>query len=281
MAHVQHDARALGYLRKIQTTNFSCAGVGPGQDRPGCDLARVFGGEHNAPVATPAFAGEDVDVLALLSAANRRRLLENAHEETYPAGAVAFGAGGSSRAFLLKQGLARTYWAVSDGREATTAFIYPGNLVGARSLVPGTSIMQGPALVFVQVVTDSTLTMLDVPTVRAVVAQEIEVVTAIATYLAARLRSDLRMIAVRSLGDVPERLAFDLLERACRAQLADGALTARATHADLAASIGSSREVVSRALKGLRAHKIVETAPGKVRVLDPVRLAEMVHTFVI
>jgi CRP/FNR family transcriptional regulator len=221
-------------------------------------------------VATPAFAGEDVDVLALLSAANRRRLLENAHEETYP-----------SRAFLLKQGLARTYWAVSDGREATTAFIYPGNLVGARSLVPGTSIMQGPALVFVQVVTDSTLTMLDVPTVRAVVAQEIEVVTAIATYLAARLRSDLRMIAVRSLGDVPERLAFDLLERACRAQLADGALTARATHADLAASIGSSREVVSRALKGLRAHKIVETAPGKVRVLDPVRLAEMVHTFVI
>jgi CRP/FNR family transcriptional regulator len=232
-------------------------------------------------VATPAFAGEDVDVLALLSAANRRRLLEKARDERYPAGTLAFGAGGSNRAFLLKKGLARTYWTVADGREATTAFIYPGNLVGARSLVPGTAIMQGPSLVFVQVVLDSTLTILDVPTARRVVATEIEVVTAIATYLAARVRYDLRLIAVRSLGNVPERLAFDLLERACRAQLEGRQLTAKATHADLAASIGTSREVVSRALKGLRAHRLVETAHGSVRILDPMRLAEMVRTFVI
>jgi CRP/FNR family transcriptional regulator len=136
-------------------------------------------------------------------------------------------------------------------------------------------------LVFVQVVVDSTLTILDVPTVRSVVAQEIEVVTAIATYLAARVRYDLRLIAVRSLGNVSERLAFDLLERACRAQLAGGRLTARATHADLAASIGSSREVVSRTLKELRSDRIVETAPGMVRVLDPMRLAQIVRTFVL
>lgn len=238
-------------------------------------------GGHNARVATPAFAGEDVDVLALLSEANRRRLLGNSRDEKHPAGTVAFGAGGSGRAFLLKQGLARTYWALPDGRQATTAFIYPGNLVGARSLVPGTRVMQGRALVFVQVVIDSTLTLLDLATARRVVAQEIEVVTAIATYLAARVRYDLRMIAVRSLGNVPERLAFDLLERACRAQLDGGELTANATHADLAASIGSSREVVSRSLKRLRAGGIVETAPGMVRVLDPVRLAQIVHSFVI
>jgi CRP-like cAMP-binding protein len=236
---------------------------------------------HNARVATPAFAGEDVDVLALLSKANRRRLLENARDERHPAGTVAFGAGVSNHAFLLKEGLARTYWALADGRQATTAFFYPGNLVGSRNLVPGTPLMRGPALVFVQVVVDSTLTLLDLPTARRVVAQEIEVVTAIATYLAARVRYDLRMIAVRSLGSVPERLAYDLLERASRAQLAGGQLTVKTTHADLAASIGSSREVVSRALKGLRGDRIVETAPGMVRVLDPVRLAEMVRTFVI
>ncbi len=112
-------------------------------------------------------------------------------------------------------------------------------------------------------------------------ATEIEVVTAIATYLAARVRYDFRLIAVRSLGNVPERLAFDLLERACRAQLEGRQLTAKATHADLAASIGTSREVVSRALKGLRAHRLVETAHGSVRILDPMRLAEMVRTFVI
>ena len=101
---------------------------------------------HNARVATPAFAGEDVDVLALLSDANRRRLLEKARDERYPAGAVAFGAGGSNRAFLLKRGLARTYWALADGRrKATTAFFYPGNLVGSMNLVPGHTAHAGPS----------------------------------------------------------------------------------------------------------------------------------------
>jgi hypothetical protein len=39
-------------------------------------------------VATPAFAGEDVDVLALMSDANRRRLLENARDERHSADPV-------------------------------------------------------------------------------------------------------------------------------------------------------------------------------------------------
>jgi DNA-binding transcriptional ArsR family regulator len=84
----------------------------------------------------------------------------------------------------------------------------------------------------------------------------------------------------RSLGSINERLAFDLLDRASRSQLADGRLEARATHEDLASSIGSSREVVSRTLKGLRSAGIVETAPRITRVLDPARLAAIAQAFV-
>jgi DNA-binding IscR family transcriptional regulator len=54
-----------------------------------------------------------------------------------------------------------------------------------------------------------------------------------------------------------------------------------ATHADLAASIGSSREVVSRTLNSLRTERIIETAPGLIRVLDPIRLEAIVRAFVI
>jgi CRP-like cAMP-binding protein len=232
-------------------------------------------------VATPAFAGEDVDLLALLGDANRRRLLEKSKRAVYPAGTVAFHAGDPGRAFLLHRGLARVYWTVPDGREATVAFVYPGNLVGGRNLVPGSAAMRGTSLVSVQVVVDSTLIVLDLATVRRLAASEIEVVTAIATHLAARVRYDLRVIAVRSLGNIAERLAFDLLERASRLQLASGRLEARATHTDLAVSIGSSREVVSRALRNLRDAGIVETGPGRTRILDPVRLAEIVRTFVV
>ncbi len=105
--------------------------------------------------------------------------------------------------------------------------------------------------------------------------------TSIATQLAARVRSDFRLIAVRSLGNIRERLAFDILERACRSQLNTGRLDVRATQTHLADSIGSSREVVSRALKSLSVAGIIETAPGLVRVVDPVRLSAMVRTFVI
>jgi CRP-like cAMP-binding protein len=232
-------------------------------------------------VARPILAGEDVDLLALLSDANRKRLLENSRRATFAAGTVAFSANEPGRAFVLQRGLVRVYWSVPDGREATVAFIHPGQLLGGRNLVPGTAMLQGPSLVTVQVVVDSTLIVLDLEVVRNLAAEQIEVVTAIATHLAARVRYDLRLIAVRSLGNIPERLAFDLLERASRSQLAVGRLEVKATHEDLAGSIGSSREVVSRALRDLRAAGIVESAHGVTRVLDPERLAEIVRTFVI
>jgi Crp-like helix-turn-helix domain len=93
-------------------------------------------------------------------------------------------------------------------------------------------------------------------------------------------RDDLRLIAVRTLGTVSERLAFDLLDRACQSQLVYGRLEVRATHDELAYSIGSSREVVGRNLKGLRTAGIIETAPGRTRIHDPERPAAVVRAFV-
>jgi len=133
----------------------------------------------------------------------------------------------------------------------------------------------------VQAVVESTVTILDVKTVRDLAAREVEVVTAIATHLAALVQNDFRLIAVRSLGDIRERVAYDLLERACRSQLVVGRLEVRATQAQLADSIGSSREVVSRALGGLRVAGIVETAPGVVRFVNPIRLAAIVRAIVV
>jgi CRP-like cAMP-binding protein len=89
------------------------------------------------------------------------------------------------------------------------------------------------------------------------------------------------MIAVRSLGDIRQRLAYDLLERACRSQVEVGRLEVQATHTDLANSIGSAREVVGRALRRLREERIIEMSPGVVRVLDPQRLAGIVRAFAI
>jgi len=223
----------------------------------------------------PGFEKDEVDFLSLLSAANRRLVLDGSTKTDYPAGAIAYHPESPLRAVLLDRGLARSYVSVPDGRQATAAFFHPRELFG------GTTIVSHPPTIFVQMVVASTLTTLDLSKVRNLVATENEVTTAVAVHLAALVRNATRLMAVRSLGDIRQRLAYDLLDRACRSQLAVGRLEARATHADLANSIGSAREVVGRTLSRLRDEGFIETAPGLVRVNDPIRLVGIVRAFVI
>jgi CRP-like cAMP-binding protein len=226
-------------------------------------------------MSAATLAREEVDFLSLLSEANRRRLLEGSTKTVYPAGSIAFHPEAPPASFLLERGLARAYCSVPDGRQATVTFFHAHDLVG------GTTLISHAPRIYVQAVVDSTMATLDVERVRELAMTEIEVTIAIATHLAARIRSAFQLIAVRSLGNIRERVAYDLLDRACRSQLESGRLEVRATHSDLADSIGSSREVVSRALRDLRVARIVETAPGMVRVIDPMRLAAIVRAFVI
>jgi CRP/FNR family transcriptional regulator len=217
--------------------------------------------------------GDDVDFLSLLSDVNQRRFLERSTRSLYPAGAHVFPTGSPLKSFLIDRGLVRAYMTVPDGRQATIGFRHSKELVG------GTMAVSHPPKLLVQVVVDSTLTILDTENVRRLVSTEIEVLAAVATQLSARLRHGTRLIAIRTLGNIRERLAYDLLERATRSQLVVGRLDVGATHGELADSIGSSREVVGRALSVLRDESIVETAPGLVRVSDPIRLAGIVRDF--
>ena len=221
----------------------------------------------------PGLELEDVDFMSLLSDANQRRLLQGSTRGVYNPGSVIFHPASQGRAYLLERGLARGYTTVPDGRQATITFFH------SRELIGGTSIVSHPPAIFVQVVAKSTMTTLQLEMVRKLAETENEVLAAVATHLSARVRSAYRLIGVRTLGDIKERLAYDLLDRACRTQLIDGRLEARVTHAELADSIGSAREVVGRALAAMRKQGFVETAPGLVRVIDPLRLDRIVSAF--
>lgn len=218
---------------------------------------------------------EDVDFLSLLSAANRRRLLQGATQAVVPAGTIAYSPGAPDVAVVIEEGLVRVYWSVPDGRQATVAFVHKNEMVGTPFPV------RHALWFYVQIVSESTVKYMNLKTFRDLAAREVEVMAAIAAQQYARVRNAFRLIAVRSLGNVKERLAFDLLERACQCQLTSGRLEVKTTQADLADSIASSREVVSRALRDLRVADIVETAPGLVRVNDPHRLVAIVRDFVL
>jgi CRP/FNR family cyclic AMP-dependent transcriptional regulator len=216
-----------------------------------------------------------IDFMSLLSIANRRRLLEGSKRTVHPAGTIALRPRGPSTSYLIESGLARAFWSLPDGRQTTIAIVRPKELVGATSTVGWAT------WIFMQLITESTLTVLDPGVLRKLAASELEVSAAVSMHLAMRIRDAYRLIAVRTLGNIRERMAYDLLDRAAQSQLVVGRLEVMATQADLADSIGSSREVMSRALRDLRAEGILETAPGVIRVLDPARLAAVVRAFVI
>jgi CRP-like cAMP-binding protein len=230
---------------------------------------------RHRPSVQPVVDTDDFDFLSLLSGPNCQRLLEGSKRAVYPAGALVARNGRPQPAFLIERGLARAFWTVPDGRQATIAILRPHELVG------GEAIAGNAPWTFVQAITEATVTILDRDNVRALAEEEVDVAMAIATQLSRRVSDASRLVAIRSLGSIRERVAYDLLDRAGHSQAVIGRLEVTATQAQLADSIGSSREVLSRALAELRAAGTVETAPGVVRILKPQKLAAIVSAFVI
>ena len=87
--------------------------------------------------------------------------------------------------------------------------------------------------VHIQAVTDTDATRLDVDRLRRLSKVDPEVSLALLTHAAALEANSVRIISVRTLGGVRERLAFDLLDRACANQLKSTQLVIRTTQEEL------------------------------------------------
>ena len=222
---------------------------------------------------TAPAASDCVDFLSLLEEGKRREVLAGSRRVTSPAGSTAYLPDAPDYAAIINSGLVRVFIGDEGGRQATAFYRHRGELLTV-------GLVRRPAInLYVQAVTDADLTTLDVSLLRLIVARDIEVSRALLINFSTLLAHSTRIIAVRSLGDITVRLAFDLLDRACSHQLVSGRLVVRASQQQLADSIGSVREVVSRSLGKLRDDKIVATAPNVVRVLDVERLEEIATQF--
>lgn len=84
----------------------------------------------------------------------------------------------------------------------------------------------------------------------------------------ARMADLTRLLERVAFGRIEQRLAAALLDLAQGAQV-------QATHADLAARIGSAREVVSRRLESFARRGWVSTDRGTVTLLDPATLRQI------
>lgn len=213
------------------------------------------------------------DFLTLLSPAARERIVTTSHHVDYSGGSIVYRPGDGERVVIVINGIVRIYFEDSEGRQATVLFAHPGSIVGVVNVLGEIPRLHAQAIVPVSAI------QLDHEVFRDLIKSDLSTANAVAGYLAARLRKTMELVSLRTLGSIRQRLAYDLLDRACREQLATGQLTVIANQAELADSIGTSREVAARALALFRSEGLISTGRGTIRIEHPSRIAEIVGDF--
>ena len=215
------------------------------------------------------------EFLSLVAEAKRGQLQAGSSRARFRAAGVVHRPDQGDFACVVNRGLVRIYVAPATGRQATVHFVHRGELLSW-------GVVLHPSIkVHIQAVTDTDATRLDVDRLRRLSRVDPEVSLALLTHAAALEANSVRIISVRTLGGVRERLAFDLLDRACANQLKSTQLVIRTTQEELADSIGSVREVVARVMRGLRATGLIETSRGLIQVRDVKRLEDIVARAVV
>jgi CRP/FNR family transcriptional regulator, cyclic AMP receptor protein len=184
-----------------------------------------------------------------------------------PAGVTVYTEADAERFAVIVRGLLRVYMHTSDGRQVTVRYVRAGGLLGAPALVGG------PAPVFVQALTDSGVYFMDVARVKRLARQNAAVTWVLAEESVHRLYDVLEELAGNTFATVRQRVVRHLLDLAASRAPADGRLIAPVSQQDLANSAGSVREVVARVLRELRAASLVRTLPGRIEILDPVKMS--------
>ncbi|HEU5256989.1 MAG TPA: Crp/Fnr family transcriptional regulator [Vicinamibacterales bacterium] len=194
------------------------------------------------------------------SLVGRGRLVE------FSAGDTVYAEADAERLAVLTLGLLRVYMHASDGRQVTVRYVRAGDLLGVPALIAG------PAPVFVQAVTPGAAFYFDVAQVKRVAVIDAPLAWALAEESVHRLYDVLEELAGNTFASVRQRVARHLLDLATSQPASNQTLTALVNQQDLANSVGSVREVVARVLAELRAEGLVRTSPGRVEIIDPVRM---------
>src|SRR5262245_51902723 len=194
-------------------------------------------------------------------------LIEGGRIVEFPARHVVYTEADTERLAVVLQGLLRVYMHASDGRQVTVRYVRAGELLGVPALVAG------PAPVFVEAVAAGAAFFFDVARVKRAAHHDASLAWALAEESVHRLYDVLEELAGNAFASVRQRVARHLLDLAASRPAASGPLTALVGQQDLANSVGSVREVVARVLAELRAEHLVRTSPGRVEILDPVRMS--------
>jgi CRP/FNR family transcriptional regulator len=166
--------------------------------------------------------------------------------------------------YVVKEGTVKIFKLSPEGREQVLSSVKSGDSFNEVAVFDG-----GPNPANVAATEPTTLWVVPRPAVDVLIREHPEVAMAIIRNLGTRLRHLVGLVEDLSLRQVTSRLAKLLLETA-----ADGERAL--TQQDMAARVGTVREIIGRSLKQLQAHGLIETERGRIVILDREGLEKIV-----
>jgi len=217
-----------------------------------------------------AVAVQTLSKLPLFSRLGDDALLEIApyiQERTFSPGQVIVLEGEPCQAvYFVAQGVVRTGRLSTEGREQVLAYLGPGE---PFNLVP--ALDGGPSLATVDAVTDTRLYTISCKRLREIMRDHHGVALAVMERLGAEVRRLSDMVEDLALHTVRTRLARFLLTytSAELSEVAEGTQASkRWTQEEIAARIGTVRDVVGRALRTFADDGLIRRERGRLVVVD-------------
>jgi CRP/FNR family cyclic AMP-dependent transcriptional regulator len=200
---------------------------------------------------SPFFAGLGDDAL--------HNIALHFQERTFSPGEVVIVEGEPCQAaYLVVRGVVRSSRLSPEGREQVLAHLGPGEFF---NLVP--ALDGGPNLASVDALTDATLYVIPCQRFRSIIRSHHEVALAVLERLAAEVRRLSDMVEGLALHTVRTRLARFLLAHA-----EDMRAPRRWTQEEIAAYIGTVREMVGRTLRAFVDEGLIRRERGRVVVVN-------------
>jgi CRP/FNR family transcriptional regulator len=197
----------------------------------------------------------------------RAELESAARSRTLSVGEVLYSADGPPRVGVLVSGLLRTVVPMPDGRRVTLHHIRSGGIYGLTTIFH-------PVPLRVEVVRRAIVIEIDPATVERVARKSADLGWLISRQLAGAVLQVPAMIEEFGFKPVRQRVARQLLDL-CVRDPHQGLLVARVRRQDLAESVGSAREVVSRCLRSFRDAGFITVASASITILNEEALQQL------
>lgn len=166
--------------------------------------------------------------------------------------------------YIVRAGSVKIYKLSPEGREQILSYIKPGDSFNEVAVFDG-----GPNPANVVAAEATTLWIVPRPAIVDLIEKHPAVALAVIQNLGARLRHLVGLVEDLSLRQVNARLAKLLLETATSGEHA-------LTQQEMAARLGTVREMIGRSLRQLETRGLIKTERGRIVILDREELERLV-----